>query len=120
MIVIDGVSYDVEFSELSREKRTEYKYEVTTEDGRLHKEVRAVYWDYSLSLGNVDEVAYDDLMHVLEQADEVTVELPDSRAGVRTFTGRFVDIGDELLAEDADGNRLWDNLELEFEGSIPV
>lgn len=120
MIEINGVSYAAEFSAISREKRTEYKYEVVTEDGRLHKEVRAVYWDYNLSIGNVDETSYDDLIAVLEQSDEVTVALPAGRASVRSFTGRFTGVSDEVITEDDDGIRLWDNLELEFEGSVPA
>ncbi len=119
-IIIDGVEYRVGTAKLSRSYRKEKKYEVTTEDGVAHSEVRAVYVDFSLALGNIDRIEYDRLMAVLLTASgQVTITLPGSSAGTQTYTGEFDGIGDEVIAEN-DTETVWDNLTLDFVGTVPV
>lgn len=119
-IIIDGVEYNVGTAKLSRSYRKEYKYRVTTEDGVAHSEIRAVYVDFSLSLGNVDHAAYDRLMAALLAATgNVAVVLPSGSTGAETYTGEFDGISDEVITGD-DTGLIWDNLTLDFIGTVPA
>lgn len=120
MVIINGMEYNVGTASVSRTYRKEYKYQVTTEDGRVHSEVRAVYADFVLSLGNVDAADYDRLMAVLlEAVGDVTVVLPVTRNSSETYTGTFDGVGDEIIAQD-DESTTWDNLTLNFTGTVPL
>ena len=119
-VIINGINYNVGTASITRTLRKEYKYQVKTEDGREHSEIRAIYADYTLSLGNLDASAYDGLMAaLLAHPGEVTVTLPDSSSGEKTFTGRFEDITDSVIAEN-DDTTYWDNLTLSFIGTTPL
>lgn len=120
MVIINGVEYNVGTAAVSRTYRKEYKYQVTTEDGRVHSEVRAVYADFALSLGNVDAADYDRLMAaLLEAVEDVTVVLPATRNSSETYTGTFDGVGDEIITQD-DESTTWDNLTLNFTGTVPL
>lgn len=120
MVIINGVEYNVGTAAVSRTIRKDYKYQVTTEDGRVHSEVRAVYADFALSLGNVDAADYDRLMAaLLVAAEDVTVVLPATRNGSETYTGSFGGIEDEIITQD-DETTTWDNLTLNFTGTVPL
>lgn len=120
MVIINGVAYNVGTAAVSRTLRKAYKYQVTTEDGRVHSEVRAVYADFALSLGNVDAAEYDRLMKaILEAVEDVTVILPATRNTNATYTGTFDGVGDEIITQD-DESTTWDNLTLNFTGTVPL
>lgn len=120
MVIINGVAYNVGTAAVSRTIRKEYKYQVTTEDGRVHSEVRAVYADFALSLGNVDAADYDRLMAaLLEAVEDVTVVLPATRNTAETYTGAFDGVTDEIITQD-DETTTWDNLTLNFTGTVPL
>lgn len=117
---INGVSYAVGTASLARSLRRTEKYRVTTEDGKVHREVKATYLDFTLALGNFGQAAYDSLMALLRSAaDDLTVELPSSSTEVETYTGVFDSVGDEIVNDD--GNEvIWDNLSLAFTGTVPL
>lgn len=120
MVIINGVEYNVGTAAVSRTLRKEYKYQVTTEDGRVHSEVRAIYADFALSLGNVDAADYDRLMEaILGAVEDVTVVLPATRNTAETYTGTFDGVGDEIITQD-DESTTWDNLTLNFTGTVPL
>jgi len=112
-LMINGERFNVELSSLGRSYRKEYKYRVTTEDGVVHSELRAVYLDFDLALGNVDNVEYDRLIRLLRKATgDCTIVLPSGSvdsAGIR----------DEVISQDGD-TPLWDNLTLSFTGTVPL
>lgn len=119
-VIVNGMEYNVGTAAISRTLRKEYKYKVTTEDGVVHSEVRAVYVDFALSLGNVDAVDYDRLMAaLLEAVEDVTVILPATRNSSETYTGTFDGVGDEIITQD-DECTTWDNLTLNFTGTVPL
>ena len=119
-VIINGTAHNVGTAAVSRSVRREYKYKVTTEDGKVHKEIRASYVDFSLKLGNVDTAAYDNLMRVLlSSVEDVEVTLPTGQGTADTYTGEFKTIADSLLLENEDG-AYYDNLTLAFEGTVPV
>lgn len=120
MVTINGIEFDVDFTKISRSMRKSYKYQVTTEDGVEHSELRAVYMDFSLEIGNLDAEGYDTLMDLLRTAPgDVTIKLPAGRQGETTYTGTFSDIRDELITQDGD-IYYWDSLTLAFRGTVPI
>ena len=81
------------------------------------------YITYSLALGNVDKAKYDELMALLLSVDEyATVIMPhgaDSRDNI-TFDAVFDSVTDELITEEGDGGRYWDNLTIQLVMAQPV
>ena len=114
MLKINGESYDVGWAGIKRSLRQVEKYRVTTEDGVTHREVQAVYMDFSLNIGRFGRDEYERLWQVLLAAAEVTVEIDGN-----TLTGIFQNVSDEVLTEDSEG-LWWDNLTLEFTGTQPL
>ena len=119
-IIINGEEFNVELSRLGRSYRKDYKYRVTTEDGVVHSELRAMYMDFDLGLGNVDANAYDRLMELLKRAvGDCSIVLPADSSGSATYHGEFDGIKDEVITQDGDMN-FWDNLTLSFIGTVPL
>ena len=119
-VKLNGNIYTVGVASVTRRLRRKEKYRVTTEDGKIHREVQATYLDFSLSLGNFGAAEYDRLMALLRgSTDDIVVELPCGATGVESYTGVFDAVKDEIIAEDGDGV-LWDNLTLSFTGTVPV
>lgn len=119
-VIINGITYNVEISGLSRSYRKDYKYKVTTEDGMVHSEIRAVYMDFDLSLGNIDATAYDNLMAVLRSTTgNCSVILPSSSKEVGVYIGEFNGVKDEIITQN-DTETFWDNLTLSFSGTVPL
>lgn len=117
---INGTEYAVGTASVARSIRREEKYRVTTEDGVVHREVRATYMDFTLSVGNFGSAAYNSLMAALQTTtDDITVELPGVSGAVETYTGVFDGIADEVINDDG-SEVLWDNLALTFTGTVPV
>lgn len=116
-LIINDDIFDVGVASLKRTIRREEKYNVMTEDGRRHREVRAVYVDFTLEVGNLDNQDYQALMELLSgpKADApVTVEVDGA-----TCTGWFDGVTDEALFEDDEG-LWWDRLSLSFTGTEPL
>lgn len=116
--------FTVGFVQLDRKFRIDEKYRVTTDDGQIHREIRGVYTDYSLIIGDVDQTQYDALIEVLAGSEESqTVTVPYGRGGTVTFQAAFESISDGIsyIDEDEDGNDMyfWDNLTVTFTAFTP-
>jgi len=117
---LNGTEYAVGTASVARSIRRKEKYRVTTEDGVVHREVQATYLDFTLSIGNFGQAAYDSLMALLRSTtDDITVELPSSSTAVETYTGVFDSIADVVINDDGD-EVIWDNLALTFTGTMPL
>ena len=117
---LNGTEYAVGMASIARSFRRSEKYRVTTEDGVIRREVRATYLDFTLSIGNFGQAAYDSLMALLRSStDDITVELPSSSTGVEIYTGAFDSIADEVTNDDGE-EVTWDNLALTFTGTVPL
>lgn len=117
---INGTEYAVGAASIARSIRRNEKYRVTTEDGVVHREVRATYMDFTLSVGNFGSAAYNSLMAALQTTmDDITVELPGASGEMETYTGVFDSITDEVINDDG-SEVLWDNLTLSFTGTVPL
>lgn len=121
MIEINGQKYPgAEITDLKRGERREYKYDLTAESGRKRSELRARYRTYTVTLGSLDQAAYDSLREALATSDEyVSITLPDGQDDV-TLDAR-VEIGnDSLVFLESDGTRRWDGLTLNITGLEPL
>ena len=117
---VNNIEYNVGTAAIKRSLRTEEKYRVVTEDGRIHREVRSKYVDFSLELGNLSKADYDSLMAAIMAAQtDVTIALPSTATGISTYTGAFDGVSDEVITDD--GTQVtWDRLCLEFTGTVPM
>ena len=117
---VNNIEYSVGTAAIKRSLRTEEKYRVMTEDGRIHRELRSNYVDFSLELGNLNKADYDSLMTAIMTAQtDITLTLPSSAGGKKTYTGVFDGVSDEVITDD--GTQVtWDRLCLEFTGTVPM
>ena len=109
---------------LSRNFRIDEKYRVTTEDGQIRREIRGIYTDYSVVIGDVDQAQYDLLIDALTSSEESQiVTLPYGRNGTVTFRAAFESISDGIsyIDEDSNGNDeyFWDDLNITFTAFTP-
>ena len=109
---------------LSRSFRVDEKYRVTTEDGKIRREIRGIYTDYAVEIGDVDQEQYDLLIETLTSTEESqTGTLPYGRVGTITFQAAFESISDGIsyIDEDDEGNDeyFWDNLTVTFTAFEP-
>lgn len=114
-LIINDKSFDVGTINFSRQWDIEEKYRVTTESGTKLREVRGVYKKYTLSLRNIDDTVYNDLIEELTNgADMVTITLPYGKDSTVTFEAFFSSVSDELVKTIGNVHH-WDNLSIEFE-----
>lgn len=120
-ITIDNTTYAVGIASVQRSLRREYKYSVTTEDGKVHQEIRATYIDWDLSLGNIRPAAYDALMAKLRSATgNVTITMPKTATTTEAYTGIVEGISDGIIVDYGDNGVMWDDLSVSFTGTEPV
>ena len=116
--------FSVGFLELNRAFRFDEKYRVTVEAGYLCREIRGVYTDYTLKIGDVDQAQYDALIVQLTKAEESqVVEMPYLKNGTIRFQAAFENISDgvKYIDTDEDGNDVyfWDDLTITFTAFTP-
>ena len=121
---IGDQEFTVGLVKLDRNFRIDEKYRVTTDDGQIHREIRGIYTDYSLEIGDVDQTQYDALIEALTSTEESqTVTLPYGKSGTVTFQAAFESISDgvKYIDEDEDGNdvNFWDGLTVTFTAFTP-
>lgn len=124
ILKIGTKEFSVGLVKLNRSFRIDEKYRVTTEDGRVHREIRGVYTDYALEIGDIDQKQYDALIETLTSSEESqTVTLPYGANGTITFEAAFESISDgaSYIDEDAQGNDVvfWDGLTVTFTAFTP-
>lgn len=124
ILQIGTQKFTVGLVKLNRNFRIDEKYRVTTEDGQVHREIRGIYTDYALEIGDVDQTQYDALIEALASDEESqTVTLPYGRSGTVTFQAAFESISDGVtyIYEDEDGNdvNFWDGLTVTFTAFTP-
>lgn len=124
VLQIGEQTFSVGLATLKRTFRIDEKYRVTTEDGQIRREIRGIYTDYSLEIGDVDQTQYDALIETLTSTEESqTVTVPYGRNGTVTFQAAFESISDGIsyIDEDAEGNDIyfWDNLTVTFTAFTP-
>jgi len=105
MITIDGIVYNVPIISLKRSADFLDKFAERTIDGKLHRELIGVYYNYQIQFGRAPTTAtYNALWDKLTEPEEFhTVIVPDE-GGTRTFSAYFSNIKDEMVRWSDDGN----------------
>lgn len=97
-IKIDNIYFDIPMVSLKRNADVLDKYANRTEDGDLKREIIGVYYNFTLTVGVVENpVLYQSLWDKLTEPTEFhTVELPDIN-GVYRFTAYISSVSDEYM-----------------------
>lgn len=97
MITIDGVLYNIPVISLKRKAETLDKFAERTEDGKLHRELIGIYFNYVIQFGSSASPAdYAALwLKLTEPVEFHIITIPDGDSA-HTFEGYFSNIGDEM------------------------
>jgi len=114
-IIIDEITYDIPVISLKRRADFLDKSAERSVDGKLHRQLIGVYFNYQLQLGSSTNTAeYAALWAKLTEAEEFhTVTVPDESETPYTFTAYFSNVGDELRKTKA-GINYWKGLTVNF------
>lgn len=120
MITIDGIVYNVPVVALKRKADFLDKYAERTQDGKLHRELIGVYFNYQLEFGSSAPVTeYAALWNKLTEPVEFhEVTVPDED-GDYTFTAYVSNVGDTLV-KAKDAKRFWKELTVNFIAESPA
>ena len=118
-ITIDGVTYNVPVRSIKRTADFLDKFAERTVDGKLHRELIGVYFNYKLQFGQAGMTDYAALWQKLTEPVEFhTIIIPDED-GDLTFTAYFSNVSDELVKVKGSG-RYWKNLTANFIAREPA
>lgn len=95
-IYIDGIYFDIPLISLKRNAEFLDQYAKRTRDGDLKRSLIGVYYNYTLSIGDIDDLAvYKKLWEKLTEPVEYhDFEVPDIQ-GTYTFRGYISSVSDE-------------------------
>ncbi|MEN6300828.1 MAG: hypothetical protein ABFD51_13120 [Anaerolineaceae bacterium] len=124
MIKIDTEDFNIPIVSITRRADFLDKYAERTEDGKLHREIIGVYFNYQITFGRgVTTTEYARLWEKLTEPVEFhSVVVPDED-GDYTFTAYFSNVGDQLVrAKDGTSSvqRFWRNLTVNFIAQEPA
>lgn len=119
-IIIDGTTYDIPVIEVTRKAEFLDKSAERTEDGKLHRELIGVYFNYTIRFGRTSDVAeYAALWAALTQATEFhDVTVPDE-SGDYTFSAYFSGVSDRLR-KIRNAQNFWQDLTVNFIAEEPA
>lgn len=119
-IVIDGTTYNVPVTSITRRADFLDKYAERTEDGVLHRELIGVYFNYQIEFGSSAAPADYALLwtKLTEPTEFHTVTVPDEDGDV-TFTAYFSNVGDKLKRKSG-SSRFWKELTVNFIAQSPA
>jgi hypothetical protein len=119
-IKIDGVIYQVPYVDVQRQADVLDKYAERTEDGSLRREIIGVYYNYSITFGEIfDQSLYFNLYNKLTEPTAFhTIEVPGTNAVYR-FTGYISSVKDALY-RIKDGKPYWKELSARFIAKEPA
>lgn len=121
VLIIDNVTYSIPVISLKRKAEFLDRSAERTADGKLHRDLIGVYYNYQLQLGySGDTTEYRSLWRVLSSPDEFhSVTVPDADGEPFTFTAYFSNVSDELVRVK-DGKVYWRNLTVNFIARNPA
>lgn len=118
-ITIDGDTYEVPVISIKRTADFLDKFAERTVDGKLHRELIGVYFNYQLKFGQAAMADYSALWEKLTEPEEFhTVVIPDED-GDLTFSAYFSGISDEMVKVSGE-SRYWKNLTVNFIAREPA
>lgn len=118
-VVIDGQVYNVPVVSIKRRADFLDKMAERTNDGKLHRELIGVYFNYQLQFGQAPMADYAALWKKLTEPVEFhTVIVPDEDGSLQ-FEAYFSNVGDELVRIKGE-TRFWKNLTVNFIAREPA
>lgn len=120
-VVIDGVTFDIPVISCDESFDFLDKFAERTVDGKLHRELIGVYYNYQLKLGSsLNTAEYQRLVAKLKEPVEFhTVTVPDETSTPYTFTAYFSNIK-HSLRKTKDGVNYWTGLMVNFIAKNPA
>jgi hypothetical protein len=121
MIIIDGDHFDIPVIGIVRRADFLDKFAERTNDGKLHRELIGVYFNYQILFGTTtDTDVYEELWTKLTEAVEFhEVTVPDESGVEYTFTAYFSNVGDKMRKKVGVKN-YWGNLTVNFIAKEPA
>jgi hypothetical protein len=118
MITIDGIVYNVNVRSCKRTADVLDKSAERTADGRLHREILGVYFNYKLQFAyGADPTAYNALFTKLTEPVEFhTVIIP----GGYTFSAYIASVSDDMVRVDNNGVAYYRDLSASFIAELPA
>lgn len=102
-LIIDGVGFKIDISDLSRSARIVPKVQESTEDGGLYRELLGTYLDYNVSFGIAhDMTEYDRLFNMLIKPVEyrnVTLPINNEYKTLRCYVENVADSVHKVLSD---------------------
>lgn len=118
-ITIDGVVYNVPVIDIERSADFLDKFAERTADGKLHRELIGVYFNYRLKFGQASMSDYSALWTKLTEPVEFhTVIVPDED-GDLSFIAYFSNIKDKMVRVKG-SSRYWKDLTVNFTAQEPA
>lgn len=118
-IVIDSETFNVPVISIKRTADFLDKMAERTNDGKLHRELIGVYFNYQIKFGQAAMADYSALWEKLTEPVEFhTVIVPDEDGSLQ-FSAYFAGISDEIRRIDG-STRYWKNLTANFIARIPA
>lgn len=102
IVQVDGIDYAVNFLSCDRTADFLDKYAERTNDGKLHRELIGVYFNYKLKIGSprttTELTAYQAFWDKITEATEFhSITVPDGvGTGTFTFVGYVANVGDSI------------------------
>lgn len=120
VITIDGETFDVPVASVKRSADFLDKFAERTVNGKLHRELIGVYFNYQITFGRAASVSeYARLWQKLTEPEEFhTVVIPDED-GDHTFTAYFSNVSDSLTKVQG-ASRFWKSLTVNFIAREPA
>ena len=120
-LYIDGVYYHVPILSCKRNADFLWKYADRTEDGEHAGELLGIYFNYTLSFGQiVDMYEYNRLYQKLTEKREYhTVVMPGASGSMFTYHAYFSKVSDEVKKSKA-GKNIFMKLKVEFVSKFPT
>jgi hypothetical protein len=121
VVIIDDTTYNVPVISLKRRADFLDKFAERTVDGKLHRELIGVFFNYQLQLGSTtDTDEYESLFDKLSEEKEFhTVTIPHKSGSSRTFSAYFSNVGDTLRRVKGD-DVYWTGLTVNFIARSPT
>lgn len=120
MIKIDGMTFDVPVTDLSRSADFLDKFAKRTEDGGALRELIGVYFNYQLKLGIAEDATeYQRLWDKLTEPVEFHTVVVPGTVGDYTFKAYFSNVKDKMLMQRQQRN-YWQDLTVNFTAKVPA
>ena len=120
-LYIDGTYFDVNVLKVDRKASFIWKYAERTEDGEHRGELLGVYFNYTLTMANIqDRDEYNLFYKKLTEAVEYhEVKMPGRDGSMFSFQAYFADISDSVK-HSRKGKNVFQELKVEFIAKKPA